>query len=114
PRADVAAAAAGLMFQTEPMFLEFEKFFVSPEHLGGTLFAGDRKLVFSMRQDFLEMSRSRHSFENYRLQAPISRELSISNHQKFEAPLFELWLLEFLWSLGFGIWRFFTVQSRTA
>ena len=27
------------------MFFEFEKFFVSPEHLGGTLLTGDRKLV---------------------------------------------------------------------
>src|SRR5438105_7246615 len=92
------------MFQTEPMFLEFEKFFVSPEHLGGTLFAGDRKLVFSMRQDFLKMSRSRHSFENSRLQAPISREISISNHQNSKRRFlnFGYWSFFGAWVLGFG------------
>ena len=60
PRAHLTSAAARLVFQAETVFFELKKFFVSRENVGRTLLPGDGETIFSMRQDFLKVSRSRH------------------------------------------------------
>ena len=60
PRTNFAATTARLVFQTQPVFFEFEKFFISREDFGRPLFSGDNQLVFGARQDLLKILRSRH------------------------------------------------------
>ena len=63
PRANFAAAAAGLMFQAKPMLLELEKFFVSRKNFGRSPLSSRTQLVFSVGQNFFQVSRIRHYFE---------------------------------------------------
>ena len=59
-RADFTATAASLMFQAQPMLFDLQEFFVKRKNFGGTLFAGDGKLVFCVREDLFEMARHGH------------------------------------------------------
>jgi hypothetical protein len=54
-RADFAAARAGLMFQTQPMFLDLEELLVLSERFGRASRATRRKLCFRVSEDLVVM-----------------------------------------------------------
>jgi hypothetical protein len=55
-RTNLPAAAAGLMFQAQTVFLDLKKLFVNGENFGRTLCAGNGELVFGVGQDLVKMS----------------------------------------------------------
>src|SRR5262249_47432028 len=59
-RANLASTPTGLVSQAQPVLLNFQKFFIQRENLGGTPCASGREAAFGVRQNFLQLSRYLH------------------------------------------------------
>ena len=77
PRANFAAAPAGLVLQTQSMLFNLEKFFVKRESLSRSSASCGRKTIFSVRQNLFEVSG--HSHRQFRLRFNLKLEIQNPN-----------------------------------
>ena len=84
--ADFAAAAAGLMSQAQPMFLDLEKFFVKRKNIGRPVGARRGELTVGVRENFIEMTRHRLNLDVSNRNANSRKERLTTEGSRYVRP----------------------------